>query len=67
MTEEEKNKDLEIRRNEFLKRYKVLIDEMKLDFMSFPVLLPTKEGHYELRIQTDLMDTSNIAIPSPFQ
>lgn len=55
------------RREEFLKKYKDLIDEFKVDFVSHPVLLPTKDGHYEFRIQTDISDTANMSIPSPFQ
>ncbi len=60
------NSDFEARKDEFLAKYKLLIDEYKIDWISFPVYRPTDNGAWELTIQTQPADTSNQSIKSPF-
>ncbi len=58
--------EFEKKKAEFLEKYKALIDEYQLDFASFPVLVPNAQGVFEIRINTDVIDTAHRPIKSPF-
>lgn len=52
------------RRGEFLKDYKALVDKHHADFVSYPVFMPTKEGVFNVVIQTEVMDKKLMGVPS---
>ena len=52
------------RRAQFLEEYKALIDKHFVDFFSYPVFMPNKEGAFEVRIQTEIADRKNMGVPS---
>lgn len=58
--------DVQIRKDAFLEKYKALIDEFKIDWMSYPVMTPNDKGTWDFTIQTQLADTANQPIKSPF-
>lgn len=59
-------KDFDSRKTEFLEKYKTLIDEMKVDILSVPTYTPTQNGTWELRIVSQIVDTTDQSVPSPF-
>ena len=59
-------KTFEQRKTEFLAKYKSLIDEYQVDWLSFPMFRPNNEGIWEVVIQTKLADTKGQGIISPF-
>lgn len=52
------------RKSSFLEEYKVLIDKYNVDFVSFPVFIPTKGGIFNVAIQTEVMDKGMMGTPS---
>lgn len=65
MTNETTNPKLQ----EFLDRYKALVDEMKVDFASYPVFIPDGQGGFRVVIQSSTVDISGKKeepVPSPF-
>ncbi len=65
MTPEQQSEFAE-RRNKFLGRYKELITNLEVDFISYPEYIPTDKGTYEVRINTVVADQKYRAKPSPF-
>jgi len=59
--------DFEKRREEFLIRYKQLIDEFHIDFVSQPMFVPNDRGTWELVVRTELADTTEVPVRSPIQ
>ncbi len=53
------------RRDEFLQRYKALIDELEVDFISIPQYVPNDKGTWETLITSQVMDKKNQLTPSP--
>ncbi len=58
--------DFDQRKTEFLAKYKELIDQYKVDWMSFPMFQPNEQGKWDVIINTQLADTSNQPVKSPF-
>lgn len=52
------------RREAFLKEYKELIDKHSVDFISYPIYQPNREGVFELKIQTEVLDKKMLGVPS---
>lgn len=48
--------DFEARRDEFLARYKTLIDDLQVDFASFPMFIPNERGLFDIVVQTNVVD-----------
>lgn len=63
---EEQQKDVEERIGAFMKDYEELIKRHQIDFVSYPVWLPTATGIFETRIQTSPMDRKYMPVKSPF-
>lgn len=59
-------KPFEERKEEFLKRYEELVNEMKCDVASGPQFFPMGGGAFGIMIAKDIMDLENQPIPSPF-
>lgn len=61
----------EQRKEEFLRRYKMLIDDLHCDFMTTPCATPNPEfGTWligEITLRTEVMDTKGIPMRSPIQ
>jgi hypothetical protein len=57
--------DFEKRRDEFLKRYKKLIDELQVDFASFPMYIPNEKGSFDVFVQTNVVDRKDQMVKSP--
>ena len=64
-TVEAKN-EVQVRKDAFLEKYKALIEEYKVDWMSYPVMMPNDRGTWDFTIQTQLADTKDQLIKSPF-
>ena len=50
----------------FTKEYKDLVDKYHVDFANWPLFSPTKEGKWEIILQSMPVDISNQRIKSPF-
>lgn len=59
--------EFEVRKQEFLVKYKNLIDECKVDLFSYPTYTPDGAGGFKTVIVTNIVDTSNTPVKSPFQ
>lgn len=59
--------EFEERKKVFLERYKIIIDELKVDIFSFPQYVPDGQGGFKTIVQTNIVDTSNQPVKSPFQ
>lgn len=64
LTEEQK-KDIDSRREEFLKRYEAIVTELQMDFASFPQYVPMQDGKCGTVIVTQIVDKKYISTPSP--
>lgn len=54
---------------EFLDKYKSLVDEMSVDFATYPVFIPDGHGGFKIIVQTTPVDISkkpDEGVPSPF-
>jgi len=56
---------------EFLERYKALVDEMKVDFATYPVFTPDGQGGFRVIMQSTPIDITpkekkEESVPSPF-
>jgi hypothetical protein len=62
-----KNETINPKIQEFLEKYKALVDEMKVDFASYPVFVPDGQQGFKVVIQSTPIDiTPKEATPSPF-
>lgn len=69
MAEETKDKaeqGFESRREEFLKRYKILTEELQVDFANFPMYMPDGQGSFKTVMQSTPVDLKDRPQPSPF-
>lgn len=55
MSEEQKNE----RAQEFLTKYKALVDEMQIDLATYPVFVPDGQGGFKVIVQTTPVDITN--------
>jgi hypothetical protein len=60
-------KPFEQRKEEFLKKYGELVDELKCDVGSAPAFFPIGGGAFAIMLQKEVMDLENAPVPSPFQ
>ena len=56
---------------EFLEKYKALVDEMQIDFATYPVFTPDGQGGFKVIIQNTPIDITpkekkEEGVPSPF-
>ena len=54
---------------EFLEKYKALVDEMKMDFATYPMFVPDGNGGFRVIIQStpvDITPKTDEPVPSPF-
>lgn len=58
-------KPFEERKEEFLKKYKELVDELKVDVGSAPQFFPIGGGAFGIMLAKDIVDLENQPIPSP--
>ncbi len=63
---DEQIQEFEGRKKEFLDKYKELIDTYMVDFISYPVFMPTKERDFRILIQTEVLDKKYALVPSDF-
>ena len=63
---EEQVKDVDARINAFMKDYEELTKKHEVDFVSYPVWLPTATGAFETRMQTSPVDRKYVPVKSPF-
>lgn len=61
---DEEQKDSQERQAAFIKEYEGLIEKYQHDFISYPVLLPTESGAFEVRVQTQAVDKKYRPVPS---
>lgn len=54
------------RMNSFMEKYRVLVEETKMDFANYPVYVPDGQGGFRTIVQSTPVDTSGMSIPSPF-
>lgn len=66
MTDEEPKTDFIKRRDEFTERYKALIDELMIDIVALPTFVPNDRGTWELTIQMNMLDRTEMPVKSPF-
>ncbi len=59
-------KPFEERKVEFLERYKVLVDELKVDVGSAPQYFPIGGGAFGTMLAKEVMDLEGQPVPSPF-
>lgn len=61
--------DFKNRRQEFLTGYGKLVEEFKCDFLTRPVFIPSNDENrtWHFTFDTQVMDTSDAPIVSPFQ
>ena len=50
----------------FTKEYKELVDKHKVDFANWPLFSPTKDGKWEITLQSMPIDIKEQGIKSPF-
>ena len=50
----------------FLEEYGVLVEKHKIDFASYPMWVPNKEGHWTMVVKTEPVDISNRPVKTPF-
>ena len=60
-------KPFEDRKKEFMERYGALVEELKCDVGSAPQWIPIGGGAFTLVIAKDVMDMTEVPVPSPFQ
>lgn len=58
--------DVKKRGDEFFKRYKELVDEVGIDFASYPVFVPDGQGGFKIVVQNTPVDTRNRPVKSDF-
>lgn len=63
---EEQQKDIDERVAEFRKRYLANVEELQVDFVSFPQYVQTQQGFYGTIPSMQLVDKKYMPIPSPF-
>lgn len=60
---------------EFLEKYKALVEDLKVDFASYPVFTPDGQGGFRVVLQSTPVDLSTLqkpeekkeeGVPSPF-
>lgn len=56
----EQQEDATKRVGDFLQRYKALIDELQVDFVSYPMFQPNDKGTYDIVIQTHPVDRKHL-------
>ncbi len=68
MTEfaEQAQGNFEKRKTDFLTNYKQLIDDHKVDLFSYPAFVPDGEGGFKVIVRTDIVDTTDQPVKSPF-
>lgn len=59
---EEQNKDIEL----FIKEYGELVEKHKVDFANYPMFQPTKDGKWEITIQSQAISIKDRPMVSPF-
>lgn len=64
---DEAQKEQQERIQLFLKEYGELTQKHKVDFVNFPMFSPNENGTWDIRIQTQPVDTSNQPIKSFIQ
>ena len=62
MSEDQTNE----RAQEFLTKYKALVDEMQIDLATYPVFVPDGQGGFKVIVQTTPVDITNQPKKSPF-
>jgi len=62
----EEKKDLQVRTDAFIEAYKKLVEDHKIDFVTFPMFQPTDKGTWEIIVKTQAVDASQLSTPSPF-
>lgn len=62
----EEQKESEVRRDLFFKRYGELVEDCKYDFANYPVWVPDGQGGFKTVIQSTPVDTKNMPQKSPF-
>ena len=66
MLNQEGVEELQKRADSFLKKYKELVDECKIDLASYPVWVPDGQGGFKCIVQSTPVDTTNQPTKSPF-
>lgn len=56
----------ETRKEQFLKRYGELVNELKVDVASAPQYFPMGGGAFGTMLMKDFVDMENQPVPSPF-
>ena len=50
----------------FIKEYGELVTKYKVDFANWPMFQPTKEGKWEITLQSQPVDIANQPVKCPF-
>lgn len=60
------DRTFEQRKEEFMKKYEELVNELKCDVASMPQYFPTGNGSFGTMLIKDVVDLEKQGIPSPF-
>lgn len=58
--------DAQIRTKEFSERYGKLVEELEIDYASYPSFVPDGQGGFKIVIQSVPVDVKGRGTPSPF-
>lgn len=62
---EEQQKDVDERATKFKEKYAALAAEFQMDFICYPQLVPTQEGHFVTIVNMQIVDRKYTPVPSP--
>ena len=66
MPENPEKTELQVKQEEFIKEYGVLVEKHGMDFASYPVWTPDGSGGFKMLVQNTVVDVKNQPKPSPF-
>lgn len=58
--------EFEERKTEFMKRYRELVMELKCDFQTLPMLIPTSDRIFSITLSSQIVDITDAPVKSPF-
>ncbi len=61
----EQKEDINKRIEEFKKEYAILMDKYQVDFVSYPMYVPTERGTFETFQAVTIADKKYAPVPSP--
>lgn len=60
------NEESKQRIDDFTKEYGELVEKHKVDFVHFPMFQPDSKGHWEIVINSQVIDIKDRPVKSPF-